>query len=309
MFEHILVPLDGSELAESVLPAAVHLADVLDARVTLLHVVEQGAPQEIHGQRHLSDPAEARDYLAETAEGTFPSGARVEWHVHSARVPDVAQSIAGHVDELGPDLIVMCTHGSGGVRGWLLGSIAQQVIGLKKAPVLLVQPVVAGAAPPFACRRLLVPLDGDSEHEQGLALAAGLVEPCQAEMHLLCVVPTRGTLKSEQAASARLLPGASTALLEFDEEAAKAYLGRLVEELERQGQWATTEVRRGDAAAVIVQAAQDTGADVIILGTHGKAGMEAFWSESVAAQVCNRANLPLLLVPFMGADQEDSSEE
>ena len=297
MFEHILVPLDGSDLAESALPAAAYLADVLDARVTLAHVVEEDAAQEVHGQRHLSDPAEARDYLAETAGAAFPLEAPVEWHVHSAQVRDVAQSIAAHVDELGPDLIVMCTHGSGGVRGWLLGSIAQQVIGLKKAPVLLLQPVVAGAAPPFECRRLLVPLDGDPEHEQGLALAAGLVEPCQAEIHLLCVVPTRGTLKSERAASARLLPGASVALLELDQEAANAYLERLVKELEGQGLWATTEVRRGDAASVIVQAAQDSDSDVVILGTHGKAGMEAFWSESVAAQVCNRANLPLLLVP------------
>ncbi|MFN2292272.1 MAG: universal stress protein [Anaerolineae bacterium] len=297
MFEHILVPLDGSDLAESALPAAAYLADALDARATLIHVIEEDAPQEIHGQRHLSDPGEAQDYLAETAEGAFPLGASVDWHVHSAKVRDVAQGIAGHVDELGPDLIVMCTHGSGGVRGWLLGSIAQQVIGLKKAPVLLVQPVVAGAAPPFECRRMLVPLDGHPQHEQGLALAAGLVEPCQAEMRLLCVVPTRGTLKSERAASARLLPGASIALLEFDQEAASAYLERLVEELEGQGLWAATEVRRGDAASVIVQAARDSESDVIVLGTHGKAGMEAFWSESVAAQVCNQAELPLLLVP------------
>ena len=55
MFTHLLVPLDGSEMAESVLPAAVHLARALEARLTLLHVLEHNAPDEVHGQRHITN--------------------------------------------------------------------------------------------------------------------------------------------------------------------------------------------------------------------------------------------------------------
>ena len=53
MFKHILIPLDGSRLAETVLPAGVYLAGVLGSTVTLLHVIERDAPQEVHGERHL----------------------------------------------------------------------------------------------------------------------------------------------------------------------------------------------------------------------------------------------------------------
>jgi nucleotide-binding universal stress UspA family protein len=296
MFEQLLVPLDGSELAEVALPAADALAEILDAGVTLVHVIEKDAPPEIHGQRHLSDPAEAEDYLAEVANRAFSTGTRITWHVHTAATRDVARSIAAHVDELGPGLIVMCTHGSSGVRDWIFGSIAQQVIGRRKAPVLLIPPS-SSDPPPFACRRLLVPLDGSTEHEQGLAVAAGLAEPCEAEIRLVCIVPTPGTLRGEETAAAMLLPMATAAALELDEAGAQHYLDRQVEELEEQGLWATTEVRRGDPTQVIVEAAQEEETDIIILGTHGKAGMNAFWSESVAPQVSSRTPLPLLLVP------------
>ena len=59
MFKHLLVPLDGSKLSESALPAAVHLAQALDASVTLIHVIEKDAPREVHKDRHLTDPEEA----------------------------------------------------------------------------------------------------------------------------------------------------------------------------------------------------------------------------------------------------------
>jgi nucleotide-binding universal stress UspA family protein len=300
MFEHLLVPLDGSWLAEAALPAASYLAEVLGAWVTLVHVVEQDAPQQIHSDRHLVDPDEAEVYLEEVAGRAFPPGVRVEWHVHTAPQRDVARSIVAHVDELAPDLIVMCTHGQGGLQTWLFGSIAQQVIALGATPVLLIRPSDVDALPPFTCQKLLVPLDGNPEHEQGLAVAAGLVEPCKARMHLLRVVPTLGTLDSRQAASARLLPGTTSALLDLDQASAETQLQHLVEELEGQGLWATTDVRRGDPATVIAQVAQEEGASLVVLGTHGKTGLEAFWSESVAPQVCNRTRLPLLLVPVRG---------
>lgn len=297
MFEHLLVPLDGSWLAEAALPPVAYLAEVLGAWVTLVHVVEQDAPQQIHSERHLVDPDEAAVYLAEAAGRAFPPGVRVEWHVHTAPQRDVARSIVAHVDELAPDLIVMCTHGQGGLQTWLFGSIAQQVIALGATPVLLIRPSDVDALPPFTCHKLLVPLDGNPEHGQGLAVAAGLVEPCQARMHLLRVVPTLGTLDSRQAASARLLPGTTSALLDLDQAGAETQLQHLVEELEGQGLWATTDVRRGDPATVIAQVAQEEGAGLVVIGTHGKTGLEAFWSESVAPQVCNRTRLPLLLVP------------
>jgi nucleotide-binding universal stress UspA family protein len=297
MFKHLLVPLDGSQLAEAALPAAATLSQVLGAWVTLMHVIERDAPQEIHGERHLSNPTEAGAYLDDVAARTFSPDVRVERHVHTTAVKDVARSIVEHVRELGPDLIVMCTHGRGGLRTWLLGSIAQQVIALGVTPVLLIQPDGVNVTQAFRCQRLLVPMDGNPDHVHGLKVAASLAQACAADVHLLMVVPTLGTLAGEHGTAARLLPSATSTLLDMSEEGATAYLRLHAAELKAREISATVEVVRGDPAGAILRIAQQVQANVIVLGTHGKSGMDAFWSGSVAPQVSSRSHVPVLLVP------------
>jgi nucleotide-binding universal stress UspA family protein len=295
MFKHLLVPLDGSHLAEAALPPAIYLAQLLHAPVTLIHVIEHDAPQEVHGEPHLTDCGEACTYLDEVA-ARFPPEIHVESHVHTSEVSNVARSIVDHVSELESDLIVMCTHGHGGLRRWLFGSIAQQVLSTGTSPVLLVQPDKTGHAPTFSCRRLLVPLDGDSEHEQGLPVAARLAQICQAALHLVMVIPTRGTLSGERASTARLLPGTMSALLDMTQQGAEEYLNRHVTRLQAAGLSVTESVGRGAPATVIARTAHDDEADLIVLGTHGKTGMDAFWSGSVTPRIFSRARIPLLLV-------------
>ena len=71
MFKHILVPLDGSMLAQAALPAAAYLSGKFNASVTLVHIIEKNAPREIHGQPHLRDAAEALS-LIHISEPTRP---------------------------------------------------------------------------------------------------------------------------------------------------------------------------------------------------------------------------------------------
>jgi nucleotide-binding universal stress UspA family protein len=300
MFRHLLVPLDGSRLPEAALPAAALLAGKLGAAVTLVHVIEENPPQDVHGESHLRDPDQACTYLDEVASRAFPHGSEVETHTHRAQVQDVARSIVEHTAELEPDLIVMCTHGQGGLYTRLFGSIAQQIIALGRTPVLLVRPSQRRAAPELACQRMLVPLDGNPDHEQGLRVAAGLAQACGADLHLVMVVPTVRTLRGQQAASGVFLPGAVSTLLDLDREAAEAHLSDQVVRLRADGLAVTAEVRRGDPARVIARMAQRAHADLVVMGTHGKAGMEAFWSDSVAAAVSSEADVPLLLVPVRG---------
>jgi nucleotide-binding universal stress UspA family protein len=305
MFKHILVPLDGSRLAEAALPAASFLAGILGARVTLVHVIERDAPQEIHGERHLTDSYEARNYLDEVATRIFPSGIQVEKHVHSSEVSNVARSIVEHVGELGPDLIVMCTHGRGGLRALVFGRIAQQVVGLGTTPVLLVQPSGSGPAPAFSCRRLLVTLDGNPDHEQGLKVAARLAKACKAELHLVMVVHKYKTLSGEHAATAKILPRATIALLDLAQGEAEEYLHRHVTELQASGLTVMADVQRGDPVATIVSTAARQGIDLIVLATHGKTGMNAFWSGSATPNVASRTPVPLLLVPVHEKETEN----
>jgi nucleotide-binding universal stress UspA family protein len=323
MFKHLLVPLDGSALAEAALPAAAYLAQTLGASTTLIHVIEADAPQEIHGDRHLSQPDEARTYLESAAE-VFPAGLSVECHVHTLPASDVARGIVEHVDEFAPDLIVLCTHGSGGLRGLVVGSIAQQVIALCKTPVLLVHPSPAsgggagvGASPSpvtrgrsrglgswAPLRRLLVPLDGNADHEQGLSVAGGLAGACGAELYLLTAVHTSGSLTWQSAATARMLPSMTDAYLDLAQEEAVAYLGRCVERLRGTGIIVAGGVQRGDPADVIVKTAARVQADLVVLSTHARSQMDAFWSGSVTPKVAGRTNVPLLLVPVPETEPE-----
>jgi nucleotide-binding universal stress UspA family protein len=297
MFRHLLVPLDGSSLAEAALPAAACLAEHLDASITLIHIIERDVSGEIHGEHHLTTPAEANTYLEAVARRALPADIRVDCHVHTVGTADLPQSILDHVEELAPDLIVMCTHGSGGLRDFLFGNIAQQVIARGKTPVLLIRPKDKSTQEVFAVQRLLVPLDGDPAHAQGLPVAADLARRCGAELFLVFVVPTTGTLSGDEAATGRLLPSTMRAVLDLAQQDAAEYLARQKTALEGTGLTVKAVIRRGDPAAAIVEAADAAHADMIVLGTHGRAGMDAFWAGSISPKISGRSKLPLLLVP------------
>ena len=297
MFKHILVPIDGSEMAEAALPAVAFLAEKLEARVTLMHVIEKNAPSEVHGQRHLHSAPEAAVYLEEMTRRYFSPHIAVNCHVHTAEVDNVAASIVAHADELSNDLVVMCSHGRGASLHLFLGSIAQSVISLDSRPVLITHPNEAGKAPAFSCRHILVPLDGDSEHAQALPVSKALARACAATIHLAMVIPSLSTLSGDDAIASRMLPGTTSRLLELSTQEAERYLHPLAEQLTTEGFEASAQVLRGDPAKVIISAAISAQIDLIVLATHGKTGMEAFWAGSVTHRVCSQSKVPLLLIP------------
>jgi nucleotide-binding universal stress UspA family protein len=282
------------------LPYAAHIASKLGATVTLIHVIERHPPQTVHGASHLTDADSAARYLDTVVARAFPPNVRVVIHVHTSEVSEVARSIVDHAGEFRPDLIVMCTHGNSGLRNWLFGSIAQQVVAQGTTSVLLVPPVEKGAMPAIACRLVLVPLDGDAAHEEGIPVAVDFAQICGSAVHLLVVVPTPGTLSGERAATGLLLPGAMAELLNVTEKSAVEYLRGHVNALQSTGLTVTAEVARGDPAKAIVNTAQRISADLIVLGTHGKTGMDAFWQGSVAPKVSSQSLVPLLLVRLRG---------
>jgi nucleotide-binding universal stress UspA family protein len=295
----ILVPLDGSDLAEYALPAAGYFSRLRGADVILFHVIEKGAPERIHGSRHLTRVAEAETYLAEAGARFLQRRNVRECHVHKAAVRDVAASIAEHAREMKADLIVLCAHGSGGPRDWLLGSIPQQVIGRCPVPVLLLRPAEQpqpGAS--FELRSILLAVDTDPAHEPSREPAVELAQESGAALHLAMAVPTPGTLSGASAAAGRLLPGSTAALLELSEEEAHAYLDGMLEEIRSRGVRADAQVLRGDPAEELAALSRGRNDDLIVMGTHGKAGSAAFWDRSVAARVLAKTKLPALLIPL-----------
>ncbi|HEX7567036.1 MAG TPA: universal stress protein [Anaerolineaceae bacterium] len=297
MFKHLLVPLDGSKLAEASLPAAVTLCRVLGSAVMLLHIIEKDVSPEIHGDRHLTNEEDACKYLDQVARDFFPPEVEVETHVHTEQVSDITRSIVDHTGEFAPDLIVMCTHGEGGWREFMMGSIAQQVIGRARTPILLVKAGEPGVIAFTAFKKILVPLDGELEHEQCLPVAAELARQFNAGLNLMTVVPTLGTLAGKRAATGWMLPGTTRAILDIDEQTASEYLEKMALEQRAAGIKVTTFVQRGDPAQQILNAAQPQDFDLIVLVTHGKGGMRAFWAGSVGPRVVIEAKIPLLLMP------------
>ncbi|HLH72583.1 MAG TPA: universal stress protein [Chloroflexota bacterium] len=307
MFRRLLVPLDGSRLAEAVLPFVSRLADVGEASVILLHVIEKDAPTRVHGERHLTNVQEADGYLTQVAGRLAGNERHVHYHAHEVPVGDVAESIAVHAEEHGIDLIILSTHGEGGIRDVLWGSIAQQVLQRCTRPVLLVRARLDDLTPTFAPQTIMVPLDATVACEAALGPAMALATSLNAQLRLVMVVPTADTVSGEQMLTATFLPAATRAVLDVQGEQAMNYLECLAAAFRSKGVPALAEVRRGETVSEL---ASDTGehADgLVVVATHGRAGLQAIWSQSVAARLLKRTRAPILLVPIIESGGAASS--
>lgn len=297
MFNHIIIPLDGSALAETVLPMAVNLAALLNSSVTLLHIIEKDASPVIHGDRHLTTPSEARAYLEDIAKHHFPKTRHVSFHVHRTEMRNVAAGILEHQAELEPDLIIICTHGRGGLRQIVFGSIAQKVVEAGRTPVLIMRPQAATPLSSGRIQTLLAAADNDPEHGQGLLTAVELGKSIKARVHVIGVVPTMGTLTGKHATTGKFLPATTYQVLEMAEKELDLFLRQKMQPFSKTGADVSLQIDRGDPASVISKTAKAVAADIIIMATHGKAGTKAFWSGSMAAKVIKQTLRPLLLVP------------
>jgi nucleotide-binding universal stress UspA family protein len=142
-FKHILVPLDGSDLSASILPAATELAGATGARLTLVHVVSSTA---VLGARIFPlmpddiTPAmeKAQLHLEGVAEDLRKRGLEVAVHVQEHEAP--ARAISALAKGLHADLIALATHGYGGLKRALLGSVADKVLRGSSVPLLVQRP-------------------------------------------------------------------------------------------------------------------------------------------------------------------------
>ena len=142
MIENMLVPLDGSKLAEQALDVAVDMAVGLNSKIVLCRVVPPPVPGRFYSAHMLDELQEAQvreaeAYLAECEQARLQSGLAVESHVETG---EVATTVVDFAQANQCDMIVMSSHGLGG-RGWnVFGSVAQKVLNSAKQPVLIVKP-------------------------------------------------------------------------------------------------------------------------------------------------------------------------
>ena len=288
MFRTILVPLDGSPLAEQALPWALCIARRAGGKLDLvcghgLHALKE--PAACWGPFDPACEADSRQqdrlYLDATALWLSAVSPVPMTTALVRAIPSMdAESILKRVRESGPDLIVMATHGRGAVGRFFLGSTADDLIRQSGAPVLVLharEPAPSLLPEPLV-ESVLIPLDGSALAEQALPLAADLARLLEAQCVLLRVVEP-------------LAEGTTAPELE-----ARAYLERLARSLRQQGlQVQTRVVAARHAVEIILEEAETFRSGVIALATHGRSGIGRLLVGSVADRVIRGASCPVLV--------------
>lgn len=296
ILRHFLVPLDGSVMAEAALPVAFGLAKPLGATITLLHVLERAAPRTIHGEPHLQATDSASAYLVEVAAQWSNQGVPIDWHVHPNKQDNVARSIGDHAIEMHADIVVITTHGSGGLRDLLFGSIAQQIVRRDTIPTLVVRPPQNGVLTPYHCESILVPIDQSHQAQPALQVAEEIVLDTGAELILMSVIPTLDTATGDWAVSATFSPTATAAVMDLAQSDAGQILEQTAERLRAEGARVRTLISRGRVTQQIDAAADANGVSLLVLATHGRSGLDGTMSGSVSQRLLPEIHCPILLV-------------
>lgn len=300
VYRTVLVMLDGSLLAERALPAALALARPLEARLVL---VRAAAAELLLGLELPLEPrrpaAEARAYLARVTADLARRGFVAETVVP---LGSPAQAILQEAKRQEADLLVMATHGRGGLGRWVYGSVAEEVLARTSAPLLLVQAWQNADLLERLTRRprLLLALDRSSQAEEALPVARGLQQVLDGVLIYLHVVaeadqtsldlpfvhlPRRG----------REAEPVSRSLQERLEEA-RNWLAAVAGRTAVERGTCVLDVRAGDPAREIPRAALEHDVALVVMATHGASALQRLLFGDVPGAVLRAASAPVLFV-------------
>ncbi len=313
MYREVVVPLDGSELAEEVLPHVAEMIRGRDSQVYLLSVTPmmRGVASSIvdshpnAGERQRVEQ-ELKKYLRKVGRRLEPVAAEVEVAVRFGRPADEVLAFA---DNVGADRIAMTTHGRSGIRAWIFGSVADRIMRGATCPVLLVRAGQAQLRTTY--QRILVPLDGSELAEQILPYVRAFIRSPQSLGLVSDRVPGRGATRvflisvlttglgdRTVALLTSYPPGLqlSTTALRYAEVEMRRYLRSVAAVLRDHGAIVHVEVRQGAPADEILDYAAEVEADLISMTTHGLSGLSRWVYGNVAGKVLQGAHSPVLLV-------------
>jgi nucleotide-binding universal stress UspA family protein len=275
VFKTILVPLDGTYLADRAVSYAVKLAKAGAAEVVLYH---WAPPPSI--ENHPADERAASLQVEARAAEARDSGVHVETIIDRTAHDDASTAVIDGACARQADLIVMGSHGRSGLQDAVFGSGAERVARSAAASVLVIP---ADYDRPWAWDpevRILIALDGSAESEMGLVPAKALADELNAPLLLVRVVEA-----ADQ-------PGAL--------EDAQNYLEVIRDRLQEAGLRVEVRVSGGRPPAAIVAAATDWSADLIVLATHARDGLARLLTRSVAADTVRASRVPVLVISEAG---------
>lgn len=299
--ERILCPIDFSEASAHAIDQAVAVAGWYKARITALHVC---SPMflSVPGL-DISGPGEAtnalkteglRNQTAAHCEAATTAGIGLDILID---IGQPASHILERANSLPADLIVMGTHGTGGVLHLVLGSVTERVLRKATCPVLTVPPRAQGTSRlPF--RRLLCAVDFSDSSLTALQYAFSLAQESDAELTILHVLEWPWQEPPPPSAS-DLPPAQAFALAEYRrycEQSATARLRSLVSEAVPASRPPTTRISHGKPYVETLRVAAEDRADLIVIGVHGRNPLDLNLFGSTANQVVRRATCPVLTV-------------
>jgi nucleotide-binding universal stress UspA family protein len=278
MFKNILIPLDGSTLAECVLPHVLSLSSVSEAHVILLHVLERprdtGSLQPVDPLRWVLKKHEAEGYLKRLAFHFEEAGVNVEYALQEGTSAECIISYANLVDV---DLIVLSTHGSSGLSGWNVSSVVQKIILRANKSILLVRAYQPSDAivEKVHYSRIFVGLDSSPRAELVLPIAIRLSQYFRASL-------TLGTVIQKPDIVSRLPLSEEDVLMveritARNHRAASHYLDQVQAQLASTGVEVKTRLETStNTLSSLHNMAEDEKADLVMLVAHGRSA-EGRW--------------------------------
>jgi len=294
--QRLLVPLDGSEVAEAALPYAEALARVLGGSLHLLAVVERepGGPfalaPEIRDQLAQGQIQGMTEYLATVARELGGRGVVAGTETVETIEGHATEEILAAADRIAAGMVVMATHGRGGLQRLVLGSVADKVMRTAHQPTLLISAREdARVRQGIQLRRIAVPLDGSPLAEAALAPAATLAAAAGARLVLLRVqsLPVTATMADGY------VPDLSAVEAELERQA-QQYLAEMQGHLPA-GVAADIAVLRGVPTATLADYLEENAVDLVVMTTHGRGGVRRLAMGSTADRLV-RLGLPVLLI-------------
>ncbi len=301
ILQHILIGLDGSPLAETILAYVSTLAKGLGADVTLLHVVHLSEDMQRDEPYRLLQPTiqkaeiQAYDYLHSIEQRLVAAGIKTQSQV---RVGETAAEIVLYAQQEGMDLIALATHGRSGLQRWFYGSVAEKVLHTTHTPLLLIRPTDEQEAAPLELTQVVVPLDGSRLAEAALPVAETLAASTKVPQVLLRVVEVLSLAFGD---STGMGYASYPQILDSLQEAAEDYLNQLALTLRGKDFSVQTAAPVGLPADKIVRYAHEHPGSLVVMTTHGRTGLTELVLGSVAWRVVLHGNTPTLMVHPMAS--------
>lgn len=281
MFDNILVPTDGSDCAQAAVGYAADLATHYDARVHALCVADS---RTLENAPKYDQVKKEREELAErTCNDISVSGVPVE---QAVRTDIPHKAILRYVTEQDIDLIVMGTHGRTGVERYLLGSVTEKVVRLSDVPVLTVKAEDDGEVTcPYT--DILVPTDGSEGAEAAIDPAVDIARTYDARLHALSVIDTMalGVDVRSRTILEALEESAQSAVETIEEHATQASVSAI-----------ETAIEHGNPYRGIHSYVEEHDIDLVVMGTHGRSGIERYLLGSVAEKTVRTSPVPVMTV-------------